>query len=66
MRVCVDYYSGGTKKIEGLGASSLHWTIATIACETGISPRELAELEPRMLWTIQRYLIAKFQRQSGG
>jgi len=33
--------------------------IAQIAVETGISPRELSELHPRMLWTIQRALIAK-------
>jgi hypothetical protein len=30
-----------------------------IACETGISPRELVQLSPRMLWTMERYLIAK-------
>jgi hypothetical protein len=48
----------------GLGASSIHWTIAAIACETGISPRELAALDPRMLWTLERYLMAKFQAQS--
>lgn len=41
----------------------MHWYIAAIACETGISPRELMELEPRMLWTINRYLIGRAQKQ---
>lgn len=35
--------------------------LATIACETGISPRELMALDPRMLWTMHRYLTAKYQ-----
>jgi len=39
----------------------MHWTIAALAVETGISPRELIELEPRMLWTIQRYLVSRGQ-----
>jgi len=34
-----------------------------IAVETGISPRELLELEPRMLWTIERYLINRSHQQ---
>lgn len=38
--------------------------IATLAVETGISPRELMLLNPRMLWTIQRYVIAKGQQMS--
>jgi hypothetical protein len=42
-----------------LGETSAHWFIAGLACETGISPRELLELEPRMLWTMNRYLAAK-------
>lgn len=41
----------------------MHWTLAALAVETGISPRELAELEPRMLWTLQRYLIARGQER---
>jgi hypothetical protein len=45
--------------IKGLGDRSAHWFIAILACETGISPRELMRLEPRMLWTMQRYLVAK-------
>lgn len=49
----------------GLGDSSLHWEIAALACETGISPRELLLCEPRMLFTIERYLIARAQAQSG-
>lgn len=49
----------------GLGDASLHWEIAGLAVETGISPRELMQLEPRMLWTIERYLIARAQAQSG-
>lgn len=36
-----------------------------IAVETGISPRELMDLEPRMLWTIQRYMVGKYQAQAG-
>jgi hypothetical protein len=39
--------------------------IAALAVETGISPRELMALEPRMLWTIERYLVARNQRQAG-
>ena len=50
----------------GLGASSAHWSMAALAVETGISPRELAQLDPRMLWTMERYLIAKFQARSPG
>lgn len=55
------FYGRGyrTKKIVGLGDTSTHWAIAQLACETGISPRELIALEPRMLWTMQRYLVAK-------
>ena len=45
--------------MQGLGETSAHWLIAQIAVETGISPNELASLDPRMLWTIQRALIAK-------
>jgi hypothetical protein len=41
---------------------SVTWQIAAIACETGISPRELLELDPRMLWTIERYLISRAQK----
>jgi len=33
--------------------------------ETGISPRELMQLEPRMLWTMGRYIVARSQAQSG-
>ncbi len=50
------------KKIKGLGDSSAHWTIAMLACETHISPRELMELDPRMLWTMQRYLVSRAQQ----
>jgi len=32
-----------------------------IAVETGISPRELLALEPRMLWTMVRYMVARAQ-----
>jgi len=42
----------------------MHWTIATIACETGLSPTELMNLEPRMLFTIQRYLVGKATAKS--
>jgi hypothetical protein len=37
--------------------------IATIAVETGLSPTELMNLEPRMLWTIQRYMVARAQKE---
>jgi hypothetical protein len=36
----------------------MHWNLAQLAYEYHISPRELMELEPRMLWTMQRYLVA--------
>jgi hypothetical protein len=42
----------------------MHWLIASVACETGISPTELMNLEPRMLWTLGRYLDAKAKRQA--
>lgn len=64
-RVCLDGVRGRRKKIVGLGDSSMHWQIAALSVETGISPRELMELEPRMLWTIERYLISRGQSQSG-
>jgi hypothetical protein len=53
-----------TKKIVGLGESSAHWYIATLAVETGISPRELMELDERMLWTLGRYLVWRGQHQA--
>lgn len=56
--------SGRGKRIKGLGDSSAHWTIATIAVETGIAPQYLMDLEPRMLWTMIRYLQARSQRKS--
>jgi hypothetical protein len=42
----------------------MHWKIALIAVETGLSPRELLELTPRMLWTIERYLVNKYSQQN--
>jgi len=54
-----------SKKIIGLGDSSLHWQIAIIAVETGISPRELLSLEPRMLWTMMRYMVTRSEKSSG-
>jgi hypothetical protein len=56
--------SGGRKKIVPFGESSAHWLIATIACETGISPSELMNLPPRLLWSITRYLEFKNQAQA--
>jgi hypothetical protein len=35
--------------------------IAQLAVETGISPRELASLHPRMLFTLQRAVEAKYK-----
>lgn len=46
----------------GLGDSSAHWTIAALACETGIAPSVLMQESERMLWTMQRYLVARSQR----
>jgi hypothetical protein len=37
--------------------------IAGIACETGIGPTELMNLEPRMLWTLNRYLVHRKQTE---
>lgn len=34
-----------------------------MAVETGIAPSELLSLEPRMLWTMHRYMVSKSQRQ---
>jgi hypothetical protein len=58
---CFGSNRGFSKKIVGLGENSLHWQIAALAVETGISPRELTELEPRMLWTMGRYVVARSQ-----
>jgi hypothetical protein len=30
-----------------------------MAVETGISPRELLQLDDRMLWTMYRWMVAK-------
>jgi len=43
----------------------MHWLVATIAVETGLSPTELLNLEPRMLFTIQRYMVGKSKRAQG-
>lgn len=62
--VCRDCDGCLPKIIKGIGDDSMHWTIATIACETGLSPTELMNLEPRMLFTIQRYLVGKATARS--
>jgi hypothetical protein len=49
-----------------LGAYSLHWSIAQLSYEFKISPRELMELDPRMLWTMQRYLVAVSRSRAEG
>ena len=49
----------------GLGDSSLHWEIAALSVETGIAPSVLLEQDPRMLWTMGRYIVARAQAQSG-
>jgi hypothetical protein len=41
----------------------MHWRIAWMAAETGISPLELLRLDTRMLWTLGRYLEVKAERQ---
>lgn len=51
--------------MKGIGDDSMHWLIATIAVETGLSPTELANMEPRMLFTIQRYMMSKARRGHG-
>jgi hypothetical protein len=47
-----------------LGDSSIHWAIVQLAYEYKINPKELLELEPRMLWTMQRYLVARINAQN--
>jgi hypothetical protein len=42
----------------------MHWLVAQLAVETHIAPNDLLACEPRMLWTIQRYLVAKSQKQN--
>jgi len=37
---------------------------ANLAIQTGISPRELMRLSPRMLWTLQRALEARAQESN--
>jgi len=65
-RVCFHCVGGrGLKKIVGLGDSSLHWEIAALSVETGISPNELLQLEPRMLWTMTRYVVSRSQAHNG-
>jgi hypothetical protein len=46
----------------GLGDSSAHWYIASLAAETGISPNALLECSDRMLWTLGRYLVSRNQQ----
>ena len=53
------------KKIAGLGDQSLHWQISIMSVETGISPNELLATDPRMLWTMWRYMIHRSQKQGG-
>jgi hypothetical protein len=49
--------------MKGIGDDSVHWLIATIAVETGLSPTELMNLEPRMLFTIERYMVGRARRK---
>jgi hypothetical protein len=65
VRAGVECGYSGPKRIKGLGDSSAHWFIAALAVETGIAPSALLAEEPRMLWTMQRYLVARSQKQSG-
>jgi hypothetical protein len=44
----------------------MHWLVAQLAVETGISPVDLLQLQPRMLWTIERYMVHRNQRQKQG
>jgi hypothetical protein len=41
----------------------MHWMIAQLSVESGISPVDLLQLEPRMLFTLQRYMISRSQGQ---
>lgn len=43
----------------GLGGSSTHWTIAALACETGIAPSLLMQESDRMIFTMVKYLTGK-------
>jgi hypothetical protein len=42
-----------------LGDESAHWTIAQLAVELGIAPSVLMNESPRMLFTMQRVLLAR-------
>ena len=44
------------KKITPLGDSSIHWNLAVLAYEYKLSPRELEQLSPRMLFTMGKLL----------
>lgn len=44
----------------------MHWVLAQLSYEFKLSPRELLELEPRMLWTMQRYLVAVSRAREAG
>ncbi len=48
-----------SSQIVGLGDSSAHWFIASLAVESGIAPNVLLEQSDRMLWTMRRWIIAK-------
>jgi len=40
-----------------LGEESEHWKMAHLAFEYGIPPSVLLNESPRMLWTMERYLV---------
>lgn len=44
----------------------MHYSLAQLSYEYKISPRELMKLEPRMLWTMQRYLVAVSRQRAQG
>jgi len=43
--------------MEPLGEQSEHWQLAHLAFEYGISPSQLLAESPRMLFTMEKYLI---------
>ena len=61
-----DCQRGQLKKIEPLGGYSVHGVLAQLAYEYKISPNELVSLDPRMLWTMQRYLVAVSRAREAG
>lgn len=43
--------------MEPLGEQSEHWHLAHLAFEYGIAPAQLLRESPRMLFTMEKYLV---------